>query len=265
MARRTPAIMTTVALVATLSSACGGGGDERPPAADAPKATVSTPPPRPVVIIVDGRSTNALIRGRTVREALTEARVPLGRHYLTKPGLDEAAGDKIKVLRLLSRPVSRTVKIEPEVVEKKRSSLGPWSEKVLQKGRSGRKIVQIAYVRRKGKKVKAVVGETVVRKPVSRIVAVGPRPSSVGGTAAGLNWPGLAKCESGGNPQAVNSAGGYYGLYQFSLQTWGSVGGTGLPSQASSAEQTYRAQLLYNKVGGRWQGQWPHCGRYLFG
>ncbi|RKS10835.1 transglycosylase-like protein with SLT domain [Nocardiopsis sp. Huas11] len=89
-------------------------------------------------------------------------------------------------------------------------------------------------------------------------------PPVGGGDAAGLNWAGLAQCESGGDPTAVNSAGGYYGLYQFSTTTWESVGGTGLPSEASPDEQTQRAQQLYNAVGGNWQSQWPHCGVHLF-
>ncbi|KOX18298.1 transglycosylase family protein [Nocardiopsis sp. NRRL B-16309] len=92
----------------------------------------------------------------------------------------------------------------------------------------------------------------------------GGTPPQGGGDAAGLNWPALAQCESGGDPTAVNSAGGYYGLYQFSTATWESVGGTGLPSEASPDEQTQRAQQLYNAVGGNWQSQWPHCGVHLF-
>ena len=51
--------------------------------------------------------------------------------------------------------------------------------------------------------------------------------------ADGLNWAALAQCESGGNPQAVNPAGPYYGLYQFIASTWRSVGGTGLPTEAT--------------------------------
>lgn len=81
-----------------------------------------------------------------------------------------------------------------------------------------------------------------------------------GGEAAGLNWAALAECESSGNPKAVNPA-GYYGLYQFSLRTWASVGGTGNPVDASPAEQLKRAQILYNSYGA---GQWPTCGPNLF-
>jgi hypothetical protein len=87
-----------------------------------------------------------------------------------------------------------------------------------------------------------------------------PEPSRSGGRAAGLNWPALARCESGGNPGAVNPA-GYFGLYQFSEGTWRSVGGSGLPSQASSGEQTARAIILFGRTGA---SSWPSCGHHLF-
>jgi len=77
--------------------------------------------------------------------------------------------------------------------------------------------------------------------------------------ANGLNWGALANCESGGNPRAVNPA-GYYGLYQFDLGTWRSVGGSGLPTAASAGEQTFRAKLLYKQRG---RSPWPTCGRLL--
>jgi hypothetical protein len=63
----------------------------------------------------------------------------------------------------------------------------------------------------------------------------------------------------------VNPAGPYYGLYQFSMPMWATVGGAGLPSEWPAEEQTYRAQLLYQRVEGRWHRQWPSCGVKLFG
>jgi peptidoglycan hydrolase-like protein with peptidoglycan-binding domain len=78
--------------------------------------------------------------------------------------------------------------------------------------------------------------------------------------SAGLNWRALARCESGGNPKAVSPR-GFYGLYQFSLSTWRGVGGIGYPHWNSASEQTYRAQVLYERRGA---GPWPHCGRLLY-
>jgi len=77
---------------------------------------------------------------------------------------------------------------------------------------------------------------------------------------AALNWKALAKCESSGNPRAVNPA-GYYGLYQFDLRTWRGVGGSGYPHRASAAEQTKRAHILYADRGAK---PWPTCGRLLY-
>ncbi|MFG2007349.1 transglycosylase family protein [Spirillospora sp. NPDC048911] len=266
--RSTPPAISVLVAAALLAAGCGGGGGEKKPppqapVADAPKA--STPAPRKVVLVVDGKRTETMTTGTTVQEVLTQAQVQLGKHNLVKPPLTApAAGTKmIKVLRLLSKPVTKTLTTSAPTIKKKSSKLPPFSEKVLRKGKPGIKVVQVAWVKRRGKKVKTVIDQKVKRKPVAEILAVGPQ-SAGAGSAARLNWAGLAKCESGGNPRAVNSAGGYYGLYQFSLATWGSVGGKGLPSNATPAEQTYRAQMLYNKVNGRWQGQWPVCGKFLF-
>ncbi len=84
---------------------------------------------------------------------------------------------------------------------------------------------------------------------------------SSGSSEAGSDdvWAALAQCESGGDPTA-NTGNGYYGMYQFSLSTWQAYGGSGLPSEASAAEQTAVAKRLQAAAG--W-GQWPHCAAQL--
>lgn len=67
----------------------------------------------------------------------------------------------------------------------------------------------------------------------------------------------IAACESGGDPAAVSADGSYRGKYQFSFETWASVGGSGDPAAASEAEQDYRAALLYAQAG---SSPWPVCG-----
>jgi uncharacterized protein YabE (DUF348 family) len=86
-----------------------------------------------------------------------------------------------------------------------------------------------------------------------------PKASQGSAPSSGV-WAALARCESGGNPAAVNPSGPYYGLYQFTLGTWRSLGGSGLPSQASAATQTALAQKLQARSG--W-GQWPACARQI--
>ncbi|MEV4471825.1 ubiquitin-like domain-containing protein [Nonomuraea salmonea] len=96
------------------------------------------------------------------------------------------------------------------------------------------------------------------------ITVTPPRAVPIPRDVVKLDWKALAHCESHGDPLAYNADGPYYGMYQFSLPVWESVGGMGLPSEWPEEEQTYRAQVLYQQVGGRWQGQWPACGDRLF-
>jgi hypothetical protein len=56
----------------------------------------------------------------------------------------------------------------------------------------------------------------------------------------------------------TNTGNGFFGAYQFTLQSWHGVGGRGLPHQAGQLEQSYRAVLLLRVQG---PGAWPVCGR----
>lgn len=91
-----------------------------------------------------------------------------------------------------------------------------------------------------------------------------PRTERIRPEVARLNWNALAKCETGGDPRAVDPAGTNFGMYAISLEMWRAVGGRKTPVDWPAEEQTYRAQLLYQKVQGRWQRQWPNCGARLF-
>lgn len=66
----------------------------------------------------------------------------------------------------------------------------------------------------------------------------------------------IAACESGGDPTAVSADGQYRGKYQFSLQTWGEMGGTGDPAQAAEAQQDRLAAKLLRQAG---TTPWPNC------
>lgn len=72
----------------------------------------------------------------------------------------------------------------------------------------------------------------------------------------------IAGCESGGGPHdrglpsAVNPRNhAHFGLFQFDLDTWASVGGAGSPAHASRAEQYRRATTLLEDRGTQ---PWAH-------
>lgn len=69
----------------------------------------------------------------------------------------------------------------------------------------------------------------------------------------------LRQCESSGN-YATNTGNGFYGAYQFDLQTWQGLGYSGLPSNASPATQDQAVERLAAQRGTE---PWPVCGRGL--
>jgi hypothetical protein len=66
----------------------------------------------------------------------------------------------------------------------------------------------------------------------------------------------IAQCESGGDPRAVSPDGKYRGKYQFTRETWRSVGGSGDPAKKSEYQQDKRALKLYKREG---TAPWPNC------
>jgi hypothetical protein len=93
----------------------------------------------------------------------------------------------------------------------------------------------------------------IVSRQAARLLHAGRPYQPPAGTAtasapAGGPLDRIAACESGGNPRAVNPN-GHYGKYQFDMQTWASVGGSGNPANASEAEQDKRAAMLYAQRG----------------
>jgi hypothetical protein len=66
----------------------------------------------------------------------------------------------------------------------------------------------------------------------------------------------IAECESHGNPRSIGGGGAYRGMFQFSQDTWNSVGGHGDPATATVAEQVRRAGILLARSG---PSQWPVC------
>jgi uncharacterized protein YabE (DUF348 family) len=230
--------------------------------------------PKDVSIIADNAVKPLSTTAATVRDALIEAGIRLDGDDRISATRTTPLADRmvIRVTRVSTVRATETVAVPFETERREDADLFKGETKTLTAGKAGvvRRTVQTVYADGKLEK-RTVLASQTVTAPVTRVLAVGTkarpaapkasaRRSSTGG-ADSLNWPALARCESGGNPRAVSSTGKYRGLYQFSYATWNSVGGSGDPAAASPDEQTYRAKLLYNRSGA---GQWPHCGKYLF-
>lgn len=220
---------------------------------------------RQVTLLADGRERTIRTNAATVAEAVEEAGISLRGQDTTSvpPSAFPRDGQTITVMRITGTREVREEPIPYEVEKTEDDSLFAGTEVVDRPGQRGFRKVTYALrtvdgVRQKPRKV----AELVVRRPVTQTVRVGtkPLPTSVDG-ADHLDWNGLAHCESGGRPGAVDPTGNYGGLYQFDGRTWHALGGSGLPQHASASEQTFRAKKLYVQRG---SSPWPHCGRRLY-
>lgn len=202
-------------------------------------------------------------------------------------------GQVLTVNRVENKTVTEKEDIKPKVEKKKSDSLYVGETKVEDKGKTGQKEVQYQVKTVNGDEVeKEKKSEKVLTEPQAKVVIEGTKKkeSSSGGSDSGsgdsgsgsgsgdggsssggggsmsteeikamLGGPGskwyqVAKCESNFNPRAVNKQNNaHFGLFQFKLATWRSVGGSGNPIDASPREQFDRAKTLQAKAG--W-GQW---------
>ncbi|MEV7319308.1 ubiquitin-like domain-containing protein [Streptomyces sp. NPDC093970] len=221
---------------------------------------------RTVTILADGRTRTIRTNAATVREAVEEAGVTLHGQDTTSvpPAGFPRDGQTVTVLRVTDGREVREEIIPFKVRRTPDPTVFQGTEVVERIGRPGLRRVSyhlrtVNGVRQKPRRER----DDVVREPRTQLVKVGtkPHPDSVKG-ADGLNWHGLAACESGGRPGAVDPSGTYGGLYQFDTHTWHSLGGRGRPQDAPAEEQTFRAKKLYTKRGST---PWPHCGARLHG
>ncbi|WP_246036623.1 resuscitation-promoting factor [Cellulomonas telluris] len=265
----------TVALVASRSSAAGR-----------PELPLDLALRGPAEVHVDGTVLTVPDADASVADVLGELGVtlqPLDRVQVVR-GQDGRVD--VLVQRVVVQDVATTHEVPFTSRTQEDASLYTGERTVAQAGAPGVRTVVDRVTTVDGvEETRVPVSDEVTQAPVEEVVSVGtkarpapkpaarpaspaapaaggtPGPIAAGGSADSLNWAALARCESGGRVDAVSSTGKYHGLYQFSVATWQSVGGAGLPSQASADEQTARAKMLYNRSGA---GQWPHCGKNLF-
>jgi uncharacterized protein YabE (DUF348 family) len=230
--------------------------------------SVSLTTPREVTVTVDGRRIQQVTTAANVGILLSQLGITLGPQDTVSVPMSSpvAPGLVLQVTRIMTRMTTVKQGVTMPVSKANDSAMSSGTTKIVTKGRPGTQSVTYELIYEDGKlAAKLRVTTVVLTAAITQIEKVGTKggasgdPGAPGGNAANLNWAALAKCESGGNPRAVNPS-GYYGLYQFSLATWHSVGGTGNPIDATPAEQTHRAEILYNKAGA---GQWT-CGSHLF-
>ena len=188
---------------------------------------VSWTPATRVFVRDNGERTSHKVVGETVSQIRSELSLPTGED-LTFARLEDYSYEDAHVYGPLGRKLAASdvvrddsvavvhkirlaftdgfQRIDRKVVTDRSPLVRQGGKRVFKDGRDGR--ARVVYRKRfiDGELAgQRVVRSRIVRESQRRVVRVGTGP----------NWAGLAACESGGNPNAVNPA-GFYGLYQFS-------------------------------------------------
>ena len=225
--------------------------------------------PKDLTVRIGGKKAKErTVTALTVREALDELGVKVGKHDRVKPGLGATLEDGDRLVFTDVRKVTKRVResIGFDTVERENGDLYEGETRTVRAGEPGaRKVVyKITFVNGDVSKRKLVRVVRVLSNPVDAIVAVGTKerePVVTANFAGGSTvWDQLAQCESGGN-WAINTGNGYYGGLQFSLSTWRAYGGPGYPHQQSRETQIAIATKLRDANGG--YGSWPSCSQKL--
>jgi uncharacterized protein YabE (DUF348 family) len=233
---------------------------------DGLRITVATPK-RLTVVIGGKHARHRTISAVTVGQALKAMHVQLGKHDVVHPGRHHVLSDGDRLVLTRIRVVRRQVSGEPvdyTTVTRDDSSLLQGRTAVVRAGHDGLRNVTYRITYRNGHLVaRKVVSQQLLRSPLAQIERVGTKspPAPTANFSSGSTvWDQIAQCESGGN-WAANTGNGYYGGLQFSLGTWQSYGGSGLPSSASRLTQIAIATKVRNASGG--YGAWPACSQAL--
>jgi len=242
-----------------------------------------------VTIQADGKKRAVKTTAQTVGAALAQAKITVDADDELKPGKTSrlANGTTVTVVDVEVDETTKTRSIDFDTVRRNTNRLERGDTKVDTVGRAGERTIVYREVRRDGELAsRTKISSKITAEPRDRVLLVGtkepepapqPRPEpepqqperqqrqqrqqqpepepSQPSSSGDSVWDRLAQCESGGN-WSINTGNGYYGGLQFSLSTWRANGGSGMPHQASRAEQIRVAKRVQASQG--W-GAWPAC------
>lgn len=223
--------------------------------------SLSLTAPKPIMVTADGQTQTVLTTATTAAGAITQAGIPLSATDQLSVPRDTAvtAGLQVSITRVALSTITEQRGVPYATTQQADPNQYVGIQSVLTAGANGVAAVTVEVQSTNGVETSRTdLATEVLTPPVNAVVSVGAKefPANVNA----LNWNALSMCESTNNPKAVNKTNGkYFGLYQFSVATWASVGGSGNPVDATPEEQLARAKMLYMRSGA---GQWE-CGSHL--
>lgn len=207
-----------------------------------------------------GKVTTAYTQEKTVGEMLAKKNVTLGANDVLSVAASTpmTAGMTVELWRNGVQTVTEEQEIpfEIEKIQDKDRDIG--YKEVKTPGEKGKKTVTFEIEMKNGQEISRKEIQSVVQaEPKKQIEIVGAKMTN---TFSGSFAEALAKLRSCEGSYTTNTGNGYYGAYQFDIQTWGGYGGFANASLAPPEIQDQKAWETYQRRG--WQ-PWPSCSRAM--
>jgi uncharacterized protein YabE (DUF348 family) len=247
--------------------------------------------------VSDGGAAAAAVQtsAKTVGEFLTAQGLTLGPLDTVAPDASTplSNGLSITVTRVAKTNAVEEVEVpQPADQQVEDSSLAAGTSSVTTQGTAGKDSVTYEVTTTNGAVTgKVEVARAAISPAQASVIAVGTqsssRSSSTGGSSSsdsdesastgsssddsgsssapvssgssGINWDGIANCESTNN-WSINTGNGYYGGLQFDLSTWASGGGDAYASRPDLASREEQIAVAENVAATRGSSPWACAG-----
>lgn len=144
-----------------------------------------------VKINVDNKEIYLVTTEDNVKDMLEAENIEIDDDDKVTPSLDEPISDgmNVSVVRVETKLVKQTEPLEYSTVVKKDDNLLKGTRKIVQKGQNGEKQISLKVVYENGKEVlRKVVSESIIKQPVSQIIAVGNMGTITPSRGGSLNY-----------------------------------------------------------------------------
>ncbi len=212
----------------------------------------------PVTFVFYGKTIQAYTHAKTVGAMLVERKIAPSKDDTLSPDIDTpiTAGMKVELWRNGKQTLvqDEDIAFSTEKIQDANREIG--YREIKTPGKNGKRTVTYEVVMKNGKEEsRKEIKSVTISEPVKQVEVVGSKFSN---TFNGSFAEALARLRSCEGSYTSNTGNGYYGAYQFDIQTWGGYQGFSNASQAPPAVQDQKAWETYQRRG--WQ-PWPSCSR----
>lgn len=214
----------------------------------------------PFTLVLYGKKITAYTQAKTVGDMLKEKKITLGKDDTLSVAdtTPLAANMTVELWRNGKQTLTedKDIPFDTERVQDTDHEVG--FREVKTTGVPGKRTVTYEVDMKNGVEVGRVEIQSVtIKEPVKQVEIIGTKMTNTFSGSFADALLRLRTCESGGRYDR-NSGNGYYGAYQYDIQTWANWGGFARADLAPASVQDEKVWETYKRRG--WQ-PWPSCSK----